>query len=326
MFVVNGEKLNLKERDNPFVKFYTRKTAFLRENRKTWHFRYPSHFGIKANPLDPESRDEYPVECSFKTLQSFAFELDGQEYVMEVQFYTNSKARGKGDIDFLPRTYQFRGEKILNVDNPLNLDEIFFLLYVSPHCQKLPEYKGQNMNKRTVYYTVYDAALELRKEVEEEARISEVKSLIFSKRNGLPVEMLKEIGLGYGLTGISSLSDDEVRKTLSSHVLSKRDGNYKWRLIDEFIESPFKDKTFKLKALIEKGVEVQVIEFKRGPGKTKGKWKFAKGEEVFICDVPITSKPGEVLINHLDRYPSIAEDIETAIKEAEETPAEEPKE
>lgn len=310
MLAVNGQKLNLKDREQAIVRDYIKKTDFLKSQAKSYTFRFPDNVGLKADPRDPDSRDEQPAGYMFKNFQPYDF---GPETV-EMQYYETSRVDEKGVTTFLPRYQNIKGEITLDVNTKIDL--IYFLIYVSPYCKLNEQFPGQNKIRRHTYYVIYDRISEVSKEVEQEEKLAEVKTLIFSKKNGIPPDMLREIASGYGFR-VKDVSDDDVKKLVRDHVLRRKNGVYQWAVIDEFLASPTKQEFLQISATVQKALDLGIIEFTPGAGKTrKGHWSYTSGDKVVICDVPVTVKSRDAIVDHLDRYKDKADELRNVVQAA----------
>lgn len=311
MIAVNQEKLNLKDKEDPFVKYYLEKTKFLKENGSTYRFRYPEHMLTPADQYERDSRVRQPEAVYLDAKYRFVH----PEFEVEVQYYKTSVLREKGVLEFSPTSIHFKGSMTLTTDKDLDL--IFFLVYVCPHAEKLKDFPGQNQYRRKNYYVLYDHEQALQAIQEREEKLAEVRTAIWHTKFGLPIGKLKIIAANFGVSATDKMKDAEVRQSLEAWVLGKTNGAYDWERINKFHSLIDSDGDTELGAAIQLAIDHnKIMLVNAGKNVPVAYWRYVD-TELKICETGVAKSRGDkiqALKDYLDRYPEQAKILIETVK------------
>ncbi len=308
MIAVNQEKLNLKEKDDPFVAFYLEKIKHIKKMGSSFSFRHPDSLITQPDKDDVYGQEHHPTH-SIDTKYRFV----NDEFDVEVQWYTTSAIMAHGVINYSPSSIMFNGKMTLTTEK--DLDQIFFLIYVCPYMRLEKGFAGQNMARRkNVWIELYDHAKKLEDIQGQEEKLAEVKTALWNQKHGIPIEKLRMIAANLGITGVDKLLPAEVRQSLDAYVLAKRENKYDWDRINTFIESIDADTEVELGYAVQKAIDEKVIVLvKASKNVPVGFWKYAGSDEQ-ICEIGVRKDTLQALRDYLDRYPDAAKKLIETVK------------
>jgi hypothetical protein len=309
MIAVNGSRLDLSKKDDPFVKYYLEKTNFIKSKGTDYVFNFCKNLITPPDPADPRDRPKYPMPFSIRTKQLFS--QDNIE--CEVQYYETALPRKNQETEFLPQSLEIRSSNVFNVKK--DLDKIFFLIYISVRCAVMPEFPGQNLNgvSKGSYFELYDRIKSLETEEYEENLEAEVRLALSGGAKGLPIGKIRLLAASYGIRNTADLADVEVRQSLRNIILARKDGVLDNEKVEKFLASFNLDDTIELSASIQLARDNKLIQFvKKSPTNPLAQWRWTEGK-VTILETGV-GDPEQALKDYFDRYPEQAKKFQEEVK------------
>lgn len=293
MIAVNGEKLNMTDRSNQYVKEVLEGFEIIREKIKfPVMMKYTSRHISKKNPLIPGSREERAMGVSVM-LSEVAPSTNG---LNEWTYFTTVRKRQDKDDEFQPKRYMFSGDETFTEKD---IELVYFLLFKSKKCEPIAEYSHlQNLNNGPKSFKLVMKEKDEQVREDLERMIAEAKMLIYDKNPdvGLGDEKLIEISKTYNIKGLQRMSMSEIRNVMNDLVTGKKDIN----IVKSFLELSKAEDTSDLEVFIQTLVENNVI--KHSTIQLKGTWKWVKiqpGEEELICRTIPKNDPVKQLVKFL---------------------------
>jgi hypothetical protein len=308
MIAVNQEKLNLKEKDDPFVAFYLDKIKHLKKTASSYSFKHPDALITEPDKDDKYGQERHPTH-SIDTKYRFV----NDEFDVEVQWYTTSTIVEKGRVNYSPNSILFNGKMTLTTER--DVDQIFFLIYICPFMKPEKGFSGQNTARRkNVWIELYDHQKKLENIQEQEEKLAEVKTALWNQKHGIPVGKLRMIAANFGISGVDKFLDAEVRQALDAFVLARRENKYDWDRIAKFIESVDADTEVELGFSVQKAIEDKIImHVKASKNVPVALWKYTESGEQ-ICETGVRKDTLQALRDYLDRYPDAAKLLIETVK------------
>jgi hypothetical protein len=308
MIAVNQEKINLKDKEDPFVKFYLEKTKFLKEKAASYSFRYPKEYITPADPYDKDSRPRQPTATMIEAKTRFST----GDFEVEVQYYKNSTLTREKVAEYTPLSIEFTGSMTLTTSKDLDL--LFYMIYVCPHAAVMKDFPGQNNYRRRTHFELYDHVKNMEEVATQEEKLAEVKTAIWHSKFGQPVGKLRMFLGNMGVPGVEKIPDNDVRNAVDAKILGKVAGKYDWEVIEKFLKSLEGDDSVELGYIIQKAVDDAIITLvKASKNVPVAFWKYAGSDEK-ICEVGVRKDAVNALKDYLDRYPEQAKLLTEATK------------
>jgi hypothetical protein len=267
MLFINNEKLDLKEKDSPYVKDYYEKKEWVNEN-----LGFPVIFRANDGQIFPQVMDDGRITSYMPDW-----------YIPNVSFVTTSD--GLEEWRWSPRVprikdgeYQFTREDSRSVYrermfklNENQFDRIYFLMFKSPKFKAL--------------YSVDDAKVKATELVEAKKKEALVIELFYGRNSVLQKDekKLREIARAWNVDNVKSKTKDQILMDLETTV---REQDAKGiRTIDKFIEAVEIDYYAEVGSIIQKASENGFIQF----DDSTSMWFYVDAEGIRsekICDVP----------------------------------------
>lgn len=251
------------------------------KKKKTWRFAiHPTKVTMPDANMPGSIREESAGEI-YPSKISFIPQKEQEVPSFEVQWYQTSRMDRNDRLIFHPRTYDFKGTKIL--DSAIDADEIFFLACVMPICETYNPIKQFTNSKvaAPVFYVVdNEADAELENELEDlETRF---KAKLFGDF-ALEEEKIRELAASFGILNAMDkelVGVNLLKKDLKNKILA-RDSKYRFdkELVKEFLDLAANDKIPKIKSTIQTAVEKKIITTRMESGKVFWRFLDEEGEE-----------------------------------------------
>ena len=313
MLVVDSKKINKSEKDNDFVKIYEQcMSRLLTLGIKNVILESPPH---KVH-INEEGQTEFSGGAWGRYREKFVFK--GREY--DVIYYETSFPDKHGNEQYRPRKYSFNGQidtLILDTD----ADKLFFLVFVSPHCQKMAEIaelQNSVIGKR-IFWKVRNEKADSETSIQTRRNILQIENAIYSQENGLPFETIKTMARNLGMGRFDGYTETQVRLALGEFTLVKNTkGVYDKQKIEDFIKMIPKGGVFKTSqketfvALASELKEYGIVKQSRNGGKMS--WCNKEGKP--LEEHPMNRKGDDVLLELLTENEEIRKELEAQLTEA----------
>ena len=203
----------------------------------------------------------------------------------------------KGKKHYIPKKFIFNGVRDLKRND---IELIYFLLRKSPYCLN-----GDNQGIK-VKFVFEDKVTEAEKKAEKKSIENKIGLLIYNKEYGLSEEKLRAIATAYFIPNVDDLTLPQVRLRIEDKIHEKRDG------VDKFFEMVETDKEVKNRGLIQRAIDMRVIDFDKGKRiwiwQTKGKQGVST-----ICKIPPNETPHEALYKYYLGNQRFREDLDAVL-------------
>jgi len=314
MLAFNNQTLEKLPKGHPFLLDYKEKCELLVAKREKYDLRFTIDKVHPRNPFDPDSKEESAPGVGLPARVRYAWSGGSGE----VQYY-NSFTMDKGEPMFIPNRIDFTGFMLLDVKKELDL--IFFLIFVSPFIEIIPEWEEhQNLFRRRSHYRLYDHEAVVDSEVKIEELVSQVSTFIYNKDFGIPIQKLRIIASAFSIPGVSFMKDNEVKISLAAKILAKDSKNkYNLELINDFLSNMDTNEMVFINSLIQTAIDHDLIR-NRVPGKTnpKGSWYYNSEQKELICEIGTTAPPRRSLLDFLISAPEERKEFERVIQQQTE--------
>lgn len=313
---INGEVLRFSKKDDKFVSLISQMVDDLFKKYGTnnslileWN---PKFISYAKNERDQRIK-QFPTQKAISLQNEYSSSHTVKEGLghISVRLYETYKMRGDEKI-FLPRNFPFKGRLILNRND---MEQIFFMIFVSPRCQKLddPQLASHQIATKTnvePWYFIYNENRKAKEQIESTALKAKLEYLITTNDEGVKLSALDATTLatifGWTYTG---KPDETLAKSFLLNKLNK--GIEHVRELNEYFQNP---ERIRLNALIEKSKLSKLIGLVKEDGGKGQKWAYLNrdGEATdLIIKVPSNQDASKVLYNFLAKNSDAAKRLET---------------
>ena len=231
----------------------------------------------------------------------------------EVRYYETEKVGAGGKKRYNPAYLWFRGRT--SIDVKTRFDYLFYLLFVSPNCEKIEGRLGdyQNINRApNSQYVLFNEKAEAQMELATIRNVSEIQTMITSERLGLIPEKIYNLAAWYGLIdAVKRPHIDVVRKMLVNYVITKDSvGNYDYSRMEEFMNVIDLDDVIATRGLVKEAIEYGIVGLKKNGIKREWCYLTPEGEKRdYLCDGDWDVGHKNALVHHLIDHPNVKSDV-----------------
>ncbi len=315
MLVSDGKKLDKADKSNSVVKFYND----CMEALKTVRDDNKIIFEAPARKVTINQEGKRENSAGGWALYREKLIFGKEEH--DIQYYETSFPDAKtGAETFRPRRYSFNGaiDPLLVDQDP---DKVFFLIFVSRHCEIMPELEAfQNKLKRdnrNIYWRVQNKKAESRVKVDFKRKLLAVENAIYEE-NGLSMDVLRVIAKNFQIGSVDRLDPNQLRDALAENVLATNaNGRYDLKKIEAFLDLlPAKGEkkisdTAKIVALVSDLEAHNILVNKKIAG-NKAAWFL--GDQQLVVHSP-SKKKEDALVDYLTLNPEEREMLEQKVVE-----------
>lgn len=284
-FLVNGEKVNLKDKDSEFAKVYQASLKALKSSlyakKGSITFKLTSNFNRQENDLHRGSRMAFTGNLSLMLKKYYV----AKEFAGTVQYYSSESVSASNVVSYLPRRFDITGRgKTFSIAH--NEELLFFLIFVMPGCGRVPQFNGlQNKGAVLPQYYLFDENTNAEVSITDEKLLTRIKFMIVDEELGLGEDRIRALAEFYGVNVSEQHTLDKVRVDLMAAVIKKTSTGYNTKLLNDFMTQVKSDGKVDAVILARKAAKSGIITLKKTP-KTQ-KWIIATidGESQEICSV-----------------------------------------
>jgi phage pi2 protein 07 len=232
MLLINGIKFDQLLPDHPFKEIHKVQLSLM--DKMIAHDNVIFVTPDRMTSLDAEGKKQYPAGAFILRREKYVHPTAGE---FDVVCYDTSFMKDKNEV-YRPRKYDFPG-KLDTKDKRLNADLIWFLIYVSPHTEPIPELKEhQNLIRKTVYLELQNKKADATKRMDQQKKELVVRNAILNDKDGLDLEQIRSISRNYSIGHVDLKSEEELRIELHDLVLGPdaRTGKIDFKKIDKFLD------------------------------------------------------------------------------------------
>lgn len=312
MLICDGKPVEMKAPNVSSSKFVNAKIKELREN-----IGFPMRFNLpkgmsneiaiydKATEVARPST-EFAQGVRLKLTANYKNPRGGLE---QWTYYTDMKMSKEGRVQkYLPRWHELTH---VNVFNESDAELVFFLVYISGHCESIEGITDQNSHKKREYLILEDRAREARKSAKKR-RAEAVVSHILYDPDRLSDEDLKILAKSYYIPDVDQVKElDIIRDNIYRIVIKSSDKN----ALDDFMERANIDEITKMMALITDAIDKKVIFLKKDSFGQSWKFLDADGKDGdTLHKVEPTARPKKSLLNKLMSNPTLLEKLRLSVE------------
>ena len=211
---------------------------------------------------DEESNTKkFEYATSFKALLHETV-YDETGMATEWRYYDRVEKDRDGER-YYPKRFDFRGAETQALTNEL----LFFLVFVSPHCELIPSLsKYQNNANTQKHWKVDMPEIEAANSAELAKLSYQVGNFIYSK---LDDSSLRTIAKAMGVSGTDSMQINQVKNALNVIATSSRDN------MEQFLKETNVNPATTLKSDLQTAKDRNIIRFDKRPNQNG--WRYVEG-------------------------------------------------
>ena len=263
MISVNGKDLNFNDKNDPHVKRFMESIEKLRRISGgsivlDWT---ESHFAVHK---DDKRQREHATEVTVPMTQNFVYKGINERWV----YYNDTHDTGK-KIKYLPKSYPFKGDLGFNSE-AANMELLFFLVFVSPQCEKLPKLlEFQNPAKGTPDYRLLLPELAAADEVALGKKIGMIQYQVYNK---LEVEQIRTLAQAFGISGTEKMRENSLKLALVKLATENEES------MDRFLNNYNINPSVEFEAVVNLAIEKNLIHKRNQFGRPRWVYKTTDGK------------------------------------------------
>ena len=205
-----------------------------------------------------------------------------------------------GQPVFTPPNLVLRSVRVLQ---ETDIELVYWLLYCCPGLEG-----GENFNGRMPKCTIEDLVGIAERKVRKEAKLADVKALIYSDRVGLGEKKLRLVAKAYFIRGVDELSYAQVKLAVEFEIKrNKTEG------VQKFLDLVDAEQTLSVKSTIQSAIDDQIITF-MVKNRTWA-WVTENGKKnEAIATIGASADPNEALYSLYMGDVHFAEQLQAAVK------------
>ena len=306
MLLCNGEPVNLKSVSGSGG-FAARKIKEMRKELK-----FPLRFMLpddhKAAVMNYDRKNE-SRQLSYETSQGVAVRLSHnyrtKEGSLQKWIYYENTVQQEKKTKYFPRNYMLKYHMIFTEQD---VELLFYLIYISGHCEPLIGLTEQNKLKKRTYMILNDPTAGAIKAGNMRRAETKVSSMLYDP-DILGEKELRILAKSYYIQDVDNIDElDVLRDRIFKIVLKGSDKDS----VEKFLEKANMGNLTKIQAMITEAIDKRVIHIKDQPSGRKA-WIFldVEGKDgALIYETLPQERPKKALTDLLMSNSSVVETIE----------------
>jgi len=320
MLICDGKPVDLKAPNGSASKFVISKIKELKDIGLPMRFNLPKDLANEIGLYDKRSEVSRPIlEYSQGVRVRLTNNYRNPNGSLEQwTYYTDIKKTNNGKTEkYMPRWYEL---KKVNVFNEGDIELLFYLVYISGHCEAIEGVTDQNLKKKREYMLIEDRAREARKAAKRRILEAKVTNILYDL-DKLSAEDLKILAKAYSISDADSVRElDVLRGSIYDIVVKSNDPNS----IDKFMERANIDEVTKIQALITDAVDSGVLFVKKTQRGSFWMFKDVAGREGDLFhEVESGARPNKSLSSKLIASATMHSKLRAAVEERKMVSADE---
>lgn len=214
------------------------------------------------------------------------------------RYFRNSHTDSQGKTFYTPNSMLFTGDKRLT---ELDIDLIFFLYFLSPHCGN--GHLDPEQRKKSKFFFEDE-----RRDAEDQVRMRQAKlkieRMLYDDEVGLSEERLRAIAGAMFISNVDKKTISEVRLSMEKWINHDKQGATK------FLAMVGHDETIEAKVLIQRAIDGKVITYNP---KLKT-WYWGVGDRKDICRVSSGKPFNEAMYDYMMGNDDFRQELEHELK------------
>jgi hypothetical protein len=301
MLAINGKPLSEMEKTDPLA-IYIRSALAKIKQKKMWTLVFHESKVMPIKVEVGEAGGRYETSAGIISQAKGKYSFDGMEH--DITYYKTINIV-KDEKRFYPSTVDFSGT--ITIDPKKQADLLFYMTCVLNSCAEYDHIsKFQDIKPgKDIFYKVEDIEMDAALSNVSETKIAKIGSLIYDSDFGLKENILRELAVSHGVADAIDIDVELLRQNLKRALLSKTRGQYDIKKINAFLDDVKDNSLIRLRALIEKAVNDNIIIIAPNSSKKDSWFDVDKdgNKRVRIMTIPENSDAKTSLVKHYAKKP-----------------------